>query len=631
MAFSLNPFQRQKNSTTSQQVTPQATLQTNQNYQIFKDVNNDIQRIVSQRSVVSQQVQEQEPLANPIWQTLGVDSDMLMMPVATNKVDRILQYRRIAKFPECDWCLDEIADEFIHEDEHGNFINLTLPDGKQNLNETRKKILQDEFRRYIDLFKLRDEGYNLIKRFLVEGELAWENVIKQSVPSMGIIGVKFLMPEYYETLIDTKTGNPVGLLFDVSRYAVDVRQMMTNAYIGSASVFNAVIPTTAAYTIDTKKSVPLLWSQVTYINSGETTLDGNQWITFPLVEKSKQAYYQLALLYDAAVILRVTRAPERLLYNVSTGRMNDNYAQAYVRDFANSLKSKKVPTTKPGTMGQQDISQVYNPITMLENYVFAKNADSEGTSIESVGSQANYEELGDIEFFLRRFMKQFKVPFSRYKTPENAPPAQDQLSYEEHSFLRMVVRLQRRFALGFKNGFITDLKLKGIWDKYELKESDIDVQFVLPSTYELYEKQQIIETKMNIYKNALGDNEEFSKTTAMKKLLGFSDAEIKENFENLIKEKMINAYADFMSEKVAEHKGLAGFDINIKFKDEADKEVNKDAGGEDKSEDEGSEEEGSEDTSSEESSEESGEETTTEEPAEAPEAKEAPAPTFGLA
>lgn len=629
MAFTLNPFQRQKNNT-NQQVQPQSTVQANQNYQIFKDVSNDIQRIVSQRSVVSQMVQEQEPLAKPIWQTLGVDSDMLMMPTATNKTDRILQYRKIAKFPETDWCLDEIADEFIHEDEHGNFINLTLPDGKANLNETRKKILQDEFRRYIDLFKLRDEGYNLIKRFLVEGELAWENVIKQSIPSMGIIGVKFLMPEYYETLLDVKTNSPVGLLFDTKRYAADVRQIVTNAYIGAASVFNAVIPTTAAYNIDPSTSVPLLWSQLTYINSGETTLDGNQWVTYPLVEKSKQAYYQLALLYDAAVILRVTRAPERLLYNVSTGRMNDNYAQAYVRDFANSLKSKKVPTTKPGTMGQQDIAQVYNPITMLENYVFAKNADSEGTTIESVGSTANYEEIGDIEFFLRRFMKQFKVPFSRYKTPENAPPAQDQLSYEEHSFLRMVVRLQRRFALGFKNGFIVDLKLKGIWDKYELKESDIDVAFALPSTYELYEKQQIIETKMNIYKNALGDNEEFSKTTAMKKLLGFSDAEIKENFENLIKEKMINAYGDYMSEQVAEHKGLADFDIKVKYKDEADKEISKDAGGEDNSEegsDKGSEE-SSEDTQSEEGSEEAA---TTEEPAEAPEAKEAPTPTFGLA
>ena len=630
MAFSLNPFQRQKNSTTSQQVKPQATVQTNQNYQIFKDVSNDIQRIVSQRSVINNQVREQEPLANPIWQTLGIDSDMLMMPVATNKADRILQYRKIAKFPECDWCLDELADEFIHEDEHGNFINLTLPDGKANLNETRKKILQDEFHRYIDLFKLREDGYNLVKRFLVEGELAWENVIKQSVPSMGIIGVKFLMPEYYETLIDTKTNSPVGLLFDVSRYAVDVRQMMTNAYIGSASVFNAVIPSTAAYTIDPKKSIPFLWSQLTYISSGETTLDGNQWITFPLVEKTKQAYYQLALLYDAAVILRVTRAPERLLYNVSTGRMNDNYAQAYVREFANSLKSKKVPTTKPGSMGQQDIAQVYNPITMLENYVFAKNADSEGTSIESVGSQANYEELGDIEFFLRRFMKTLKVPFSRYKTPENAPPAQDQLSYEEHSFLRMVVRLQRRFALGLKNGYITDLKLKGIWEKYELKESDIDIQFALPSTYELYEKQQIIETKMSIYKNALGDNEEFSKTTAMKKLLGFSDAEIKENFENLIKEKMINAYGDYMSEQVAEHKGLAGFDITVKFKDEADKEISNNAGGEDK-DSENTDNESSEDTSAEEDNEEASEETATEEPAEAPEAKESEPPSFGLA
>ena len=630
MAFSLNPFQRQKNSTTSQQVKPQATVQTNQNYQIFKDVSNDIQRIVSQRSVINNQVREQEPLANPIWQTLGIDSDMLMMPVATNKADRILQYRKIAKFPECDWCLDELADEFIHEDEHGNFINLNLPDGKANLNETRKKILQDEFHRYIDLFKLREDGYNLVKRFLVEGELAWENVIKQSVPSMGIIGVKFLMPEYYETLIDTKTNSPVGLLFDVSRYAVDVRQMMTNAYIGSASVFNAVIPSTAAYTIDPKKSIPFLWSQLTYISSGETTLDGNQWITFPLVEKTKQAYYQLALLYDAAVILRVTRAPERLLYNISTGRMNDNYAQAFVRDFANSLKSKKVPTAKPGSMGQQDIAQVYNPITMLENYVFAKNADSEGTSIESVGSQANYEELGDIEFFLRRFMKTLKVPFSRYKTPENAPPAQDQLSYEEHSFLRMVVRLQRRFALGLKNGYITDLKLKGIWEKYELKESDIDIQFALPSTYELYEKQQIIETKMSIYKNALGDNEEFSKTTAMKKLLGFSDAEIKENFENLIKEKMINAYGDYMSEQVAEHKGLAGFDITVKFKDEADKEISNNAGGEDK-DNENTDDESSEDTSAEEDNEEASEETATEEPAEAPEAKESEPPSFGLA
>jgi len=53
----------------------------------------------------------------------------------------------------------------------------------------------------------------------------------------------------------------------------------------------------------------------------------------------------------------------------------------------------------------------------------------------------------------------------------------------------MIVRFQRRFALGFKNGYIVDLKLKGIWDKYELKDEDIDVQFVKPDLYNLYEVQ----------------------------------------------------------------------------------------------------------------------------------------------
>ena len=84
--------------------------------------------------MIGQQVAEQQPLANPIWQTFGIDSDMLLMPIATNKQDRIMQYRKIAKFPEADWCLDEICDEFIHEDENGNFINLKLPADKNNLN-----------------------------------------------------------------------------------------------------------------------------------------------------------------------------------------------------------------------------------------------------------------------------------------------------------------------------------------------------------------------------------------------------------------------------------------------------------------------------------------------------------------
>ena len=77
-----------------------------------------------------------------------------------------------------------------------------------------------------------------------------------------------------------------------------------------------------------------------------------------MIEKAKQAYYKLALLEDAAVILRVTRAPERLLFNVSTGKLDQNRADEFVRRFANSLHSKNTATPDG-----KDIVSTYAPIT----------------------------------------------------------------------------------------------------------------------------------------------------------------------------------------------------------------------------------------------------------------------------
>ena len=624
MAFSWNPLNKNQQSQNKNQ-DAQTFDKKNANYNTFRNVNDDIERIVAARSIINSKMVEDPQLANPFWQTLGIDSDILAIPVATNKTERITQYRKISKFPECDWCLDEICDEFVHEDDKGNFINLNLPDNKKNLNETRKEIIQEEFKRFMNLFRFRDDGYNLIKRFLIEGELAWENVIKASVPELGIIGVKYLPTEYYETLLDVRTNNPIGLIFDVSRYAADTRQLITSNILGASQVFNQFIPTTASFSYDINKCVPLLWSQVTYIRSHESAFEGDKYVAYPLIEKAKQAYYQLSLLQDAAVILRVTRAPERLLFNISTGKMNDSYAKQYVRDFANSLKSKKILTPRgPSGTAPGDVGSVYNPVSMLESYVFGKSDGNDGTSIESVGSNASYAELDDIEYFLRRFMKQFKVPFSRYKTPENTPPAPDQLSYEEHSFMRMIVRFQRQFADGFKKGFITDLKLRDMWDKYELKEEDIDIQFVKPSLCDIYEVQQLVELKMKIYSDAVGTDDEFSRTLAMKKILGYTDADIKENYENLIKESMLKELAEYYKGQIAEHKGLAGWEPPIKFKDEEDKDE-KELEGKGADDEENKEGEGSKD-------EENNEEGNNTEEKEGNEEgnEESAAPTFGL-
>ena len=43
-------------------------------------------------------------------------------------------YRSMATYPICKWCLEEIADDFIHDDENRNFITLALP---KRLNATQ--------------------------------------------------------------------------------------------------------------------------------------------------------------------------------------------------------------------------------------------------------------------------------------------------------------------------------------------------------------------------------------------------------------------------------------------------------------------------------------------------------------
>ena len=120
---------------------------------------------------------------------------------------------------------------------------------------------------------------------------------------------------------------------------------------------------------------------------------------------------------------------------------------------------------------------------------------------------------------------------------------------------------------------------------------------------------------MSTYKSII-DNEEFSKISAMKKILGYTDAEIEQNFKNLIKEKCLVELAEYWSGKV-NSEGPAG---------EYDKPPIPIKGYSDKEETASADEAGDEEAAADEEPSDKG----ADEKPEAPEAKEAPAATFGL-
>lgn len=510
-------------------------------FSTFGSYRQNIENIVASKSVVNQ-VADEINARTPSFSTI-IDNMDGMTPVSSDKPTRIKQYRTIASFPECDWCIEEIADDFLHEDETGEFVSLRLNEKKDSLTPERKEVIQNEFAKFIELFNLRENAFNLVKKFLIEGELAWENILNPDHPDLGIIGVKFLPSEYYELLVNKNTGQKIGLYFDAKKYATDVRQYVSMSYYGANKIFNNMLGTTFS-TFKKDDCITMLWPQVTYIHSSDMSPDGL--ICFPMIDKCKQAYYQLVLLQDSAVILRVTHAPERLLFNIDTGRMSDKVADGYIRSFANELKQKKI--IEGGKNGPK-IANVYNPTTMLESWIFGKNNQNNGTTVESVGSSVTYDQIDDIKYFLKRLLKQFKVPFSRFESPDRSYEKNDQISYEEYDFSRQEIRLQRTFAEGFKKSFITHLKLRKIWPRYDLKETDFTIQFVKPVLYDLYQSQKLLETKISMYAT-LTDREEFSKILAMKNILKMTEEQIEENYDNLVKERSLLGSVNWYEEQM---------------------------------------------------------------------------------
>ena len=106
---------------------------------------------------------------------------------------------------------------------------------------------------------------------------------------------------------------------------------------------------------------------------------------------------------------------------------------------------------------------------------------------------------------------------------------------DELKFAKFIIRLQQQFAGGLKNGFITHLELKGLKQKYDIKDQNLHLHFNVPTNfYELRESQKL-ELKATNY-NSLVNSEFISATYGQKKYLGWNEVDIKANRELLRKD-----------------------------------------------------------------------------------------------
>jgi hypothetical protein len=228
----------------------------------------------------------------------------------------------------------------------------------------------------------------------------------------------------------------------------------------------------------------------------------------------------------------MVRAPERLKFKIDVGNMPPSKAEAYLKQLMQSYWNKK--TYDGSSSNPSGGANIYNPQSMLDSYWFARRNGEVGSDVELLQGGQNLGELKDLMYFVNKLYKALKVPLTRLN-PEDGYKDGSEILREELRFAKFIVRVQSNFAEGFKNAFITHLKLRKWWNEFKLHESYFHLEFNPPSNFFAIRKNQELELKLKLFSD-ISQSESISKTFAQRHYLEYNDARISENMEWLRKD-----------------------------------------------------------------------------------------------
>lgn len=417
----------------------------------------------------------------------------------TEKSNRLYEYRLMASFPEVAKCLDEIGNNFIWEDERGNVVNFRYLD--DDLPSEHVTDITEEFNKFSRYFNFKEKGKKYCLDFITDGELYIELIINnesEENKKRGVLGVQKLQTELMETVYKNKENGVVGI------------------FLGKSVTYNE-----KPNRIVNIEHVPYHPNELFYVSSGTWDPTG-EWIV-PFIERGRKLYTQLSYLEDAIVIYRLVRAPERLIFDIDTGTLPPPEAEKYLNEV-----KRQYWKTKNFDISSNDINNKFEPQSMLDAFFIGRGAGQEKVDIKQLSGGQNLGELTDLNFFLEALYRALNVPVSYLKSDSSANVDSSQILREELNFARFIIDIQNKFAISLREAFVTHLKLTGKYKEYGLQENMMDITFVPPSHYFEMRKVQGIQIKANAF-NTIAQIDGISRSWALKRVWGLSNAEIKQN------------------------------------------------------------------------------------------------------
>ena len=240
-----------------------------------------------------------------------------------------------------------------------------------------------------------------------------------------------------------------------------------------------------------------------------------------MLEKARRIWKQLLLCEDAMLIYRVSRAPERRVFKVFVGNMDDKDVDAYVQKVASKFKRDQIADPQTGNVDMR-----YNQLAVDQDYFIPVRDSAAAMPIETLAGAANLAEIADIEYIQKKLVTSLRIP-KAYLGFEEAVGDGKNLSLLDIRFARTINRIQKSMIAELNKIAIIHLFLLGFEDEL----TNFTLGLNNPSKQADLLGVEVWKEKITLYKDAVAEIPNsvapVSASWAKKHILGFSDEEIR--------------------------------------------------------------------------------------------------------
>jgi hypothetical protein len=240
-----------------------------------------------------------------------------------------------------------------------------------------------------------------------------------------------------------------------------------------------------------------------------------------MLEKARRTWKQLLLSEDAMMIYRTSRAPERRVFKVFVGNMNDDDVEAYVNRVADKFKRQQVVDSKTGNVDMR-----FNQMAVDQDYFIPVRDPATPSPIETLPGATNLSEIADIEYIQKKLLTALRVPKAFLGFEEVVGDGKN-LSLQDIRFARTINRIQKCMIQELNKIAIIHLFLLGFEDEID----NFTIGLSNPSTQSDLLKIDVWKEKVLLYKDLVMDPgngiSATSATWAKKHIFNFSDDEIR--------------------------------------------------------------------------------------------------------